>query len=140
MLQALANIPVLGWYAASIADVVGFSGQWTSLSGSVMGFGGGSEAIFTNVSYVQALDAVSCFKQNVQNGLIYVPTVCTPATLPRLPGGPVLFNPLDSVLIFQAQSAPLGVTAETNNLFSYPPVLDCKKLYECILSGIVRAP
>ncbi len=138
VLQALANVPVIGWYSASIADVVGLSGQWTNVSGSILGFSG-SQANFTHMQYEQALAATSCFEQNVQSGLS-IPTVCTLATLPSLPRGPVLLAPRDQFLILSAINTPLPVTAETNNLVSASPVMDCRKLYECFLSALVTAP
>jgi hypothetical protein len=115
-LWALATLPWPNedpfWVVVS-KDRMGLSGNWTIVSGSILGEGGGSHAKFEHAIFLEALGAYSCAP---------VPPIGTPVacpaekSLPPLSGVTVDFDP----------------TGETSNLTASPLSFECGA-NDCIL-------
>jgi hypothetical protein len=89
-----------GWWSVTAPDIYGLSGNWTEISGSIMGLGGGSQATFTHASLETLLGARSCLEP-------YTAASCPTGTLPAV---------IIHELVYYAAPYYSGVTAESNNL------------------------
>lgn len=89
-----------GWWSTVARDTYGLNGNWTEISGSILGFGGGSQATFHNTTMSTLLGAYSCL---------------APTTAASCPSGSL---PTEVVheLVYYAGPYYSGVTAESNNL------------------------
>jgi hypothetical protein len=111
-----------GWWSVSATDVLGLSGNWTNVSGTILGHGNSSEAVFTNAQMQTLLRAYSCIVDpQAQNG--FTPEPCTARTLFGL----------------SATISDQNDTGESNNLTNGPPTLVCES-YDCYLSYNSSAP
>jgi hypothetical protein len=110
MLTVMAFLPwEKTWYSAVLPDIYGLSGVWTEVSGSILGFGSGSEVNFTKAHIHTHLDAFTCLQ----------PYTAVSCVTPAPASGQ---NYAD--LAYYATVSFTNVTAETNNLtpdIGYPP-------------------
>lgn len=120
LLEAVAYLPWAGgWYSVSSPDTFGLAGNWTNVSGSIYGLGGGSESFFTNTQFKQLIQAYSCFVEP-SDASGYSPQACTP---------PVTKFPLTTLFDLSAAPETVDVTAETNDLNNAPANFQCGAYY-----------
>jgi hypothetical protein len=119
LLNAVAYLPWAagsgGWWSVGSPDLMGLSGKWTAVSGSILGWGNASAAFFSKGSrFGQVVHANSClevpFSTDAQGAIIPVPTACTP------------FHGIYVPLLTGLSATPTLTfpTAEQNNLISDP--------------------
>jgi len=128
LLEAVADLPWAGgWWSVGATDGLGLSGNWTNISGTILGSGNGSTASFTNTQIEQVLRAYSCFVAP-SSATGYTPQPCPP---PKTPLG----------WLFDLSATPtiVNATGESNNLTNTPVTFACKA-YDCWLSYNSSAP
>jgi hypothetical protein len=136
LLISVAYLPwVGGWWSVGAPDYMGLSGNWTNVTGSILGEGGGSTATFTNTQISQTVIANSCFvaPQDAATGG-YGPQPCSAP--PIGPYGIVLGS-----LGLHAGPAlvPNDASGESNNLNNGSVTFQCIG-YECWLSYNSASP
>jgi hypothetical protein len=111
-----------GWWSVNAPDALELSGNWTAVSGGILGSQNGSTASFTKAAIQQVLRAYSCFVAP-QGPTGYTPQPCAPPNSPWLG------------LLFDLKATPTVsyVTAESNNLMNDPVTFECED-YDCWLS------
>jgi hypothetical protein len=123
VLTTVAYIPWLGgggWWSVSAPDLFGLSGNWTQVSGTILGYGGGSSAIFSNATFQIELSAFTCFEQPLSTNGDGVPVFCPPPT-----------NTFESQFEPSATEGLVGLTAEGNNLIDSPVGFFCMSFWSC---------
>lgn len=124
LLQVMAYLTVAGgWWNIGATDTMGLAGNWTSVSGSILGRGGGSQAKFTNAQIEQVLRAYSCFSAP-QAASGYVPVSCS--------------SP--STLDISATDTTIDPTAESNNFTNGDASLLCDDPFNCVIYYDSSAP
>jgi hypothetical protein len=111
-----------GWWAVTTPDLFGLSTSWTNISGSLLGHGNGSAAIFANAQMQTLVRAYSCTLAP-QDPSGFTPEPCT---------GRALFGLSGTV-------SDQNDTAETNNLTNTSPNLVCEA-YDRYLTYNSSAP
>jgi hypothetical protein len=89
-----------GWWSIVAADTYGLSGNWTEISGSILGLGNASKASFQNATVETLVGARSCLAP-------YTAATCPSGSQPA---------ELEHELIYYAAPYYSGVTGESNNL------------------------
>jgi hypothetical protein len=122
-----------GWYSVTgVPDLLGLAGNWTNVSGTILGEGGGSEAVFAGgggspVQIQTFLRAYSCFVQP-QGATGYTPQPCPPPNFIERRFELDATDPIENV-----------VTNETNNLTNGQATFVCEP-WDCWLSYVSSAP
>jgi hypothetical protein len=129
----VAIAPVAGTFplqfrAVVAPDLLGLTGNWTQVSGTIYGLSNGSQAIFTKTQLTTMQMAASC----VTWFLSPIPRAC-PRTSPR-----TSFKD-DLSRYATAYQTYYDNTAETNNLSYGPPQFTCDGDY-CLLWYISKSP
>ena len=130
------------WYAISFKDLVGLSGQWTDVSGTILGQGNGSRAVFEhNLGVQTTMDAYTCIVRDKKRpgfttvaGITEV-SLTGPAACPS-PKKPTAADRLSEL---KAKSTHTSVTGKSNNLENNPPDFRCQP-FHCSLSYPSIAP
>lgn len=89
-----------GWWSVVAPDTYGLSGNWTDVSGSILGLGGASQAVFQNATLETLVGARSCLAP-------YTAATCPAGSAP---------TELEHELVYYAAPYYSGVTGESNNL------------------------
>jgi hypothetical protein len=123
LLQLVAYLPWANenWYSITKKDVLGLSGNWTNVNGSILGSGGNSTAVFSaNTNILQTIAAYSCVDFSAATGYM-----AEPCAAPKTP----------ILRLFELSASPTfsPYTGEQNNLVSGPPKFTCRP-YDCVLS------
>jgi hypothetical protein len=122
-----------GWWAISAADGLGLSGNWTEVSGSLLGSGNGSGASFTKTQIYQVLRAYSCVVAP-QDATGFTPQPCSP------PAGPFDIALLSHIELSATPTIVSGFqTQESNNLTNGPVTFVCEA-FDCWLSYNSSSP
>ena len=128
-LQLIADLPwVGGVLTVSDNDTIGLSGNWTNVSGGILGSGGGSQAEFTNIKVFQILYGYSCIVAPPEVDVTIGWQACPPP-----------IGELGRLFELSAQPITTNVTAETNNLLNDPATFVCHP-WDCGLWWNLRAP
>ena len=128
LLQLMAYLPWNGgWFSVSAKDEMGLNNNWTSITGSILGEGGNSQANFTNVSIDQVINTYSCILAP-QDATGYFAEPCPNPT-----------NPFQYNWVLAGASGMSDVSGETNNLNNTNPALTCS-FYQCRLEWVSTAP
>jgi hypothetical protein len=110
------------WWSVSYPDLFGLSSNWTSVSGTIFGSGGGSTAIFSDVSVQTTIQAYSCVvglpyptgtTSATPGGLSFSPEACSGSHQPLNPGSYNKFALSRFATVYYSQ---YGFTGENNNL------------------------
>jgi hypothetical protein len=118
-----------GWWAVSAPDLMGLAGNWTNVSGTILGSGGGNKAVFTGSQFQNVLRAYSCYTSPT-SATGYTPTACP---------NPSPTNFFARLFELTASPADYYPTGETNNLTSQPVTISCGD-YDCWMSYNSTAP
>jgi hypothetical protein len=121
--------PGTGWWAISAPDSMGLAGNWTNVSGTILGSGGGNEAIFTKTQAQNMLRAYSCYTSPT-SATGYVPTACP---------NPSPLNFFARYFELTASPANYYPTGESSNLAGGPITISCGD-YDCWMSYNSSAP
>jgi hypothetical protein len=105
------------WYGITspLGDALGLSGNWTDVSGTILGQGGGSKAVFQNVYLFTGLQAYSCNTVPITY-LTGSPPACPK---PAQPTASDLLSDLNGI------ATVTSFTGETNNLNNEPFYFGC---------------
>jgi hypothetical protein len=128
------------WYALTspIGDALGLSGNWFDTSGTILGRGRGSTAVFTGPIVLTALNAYTCIRHGSSPD-----TVAGVAETSLTGPTPCHENPdqplVDFLSSFNGVATVTGVTAETNNMTNGPVNFSCVPFY-CTLAYRSSAP
>ena len=115
--------PGSGWWAISAPDTMGLAGNWFNVGGTILGSGGGNEAIFTGSQFQQEVRAYSCYSSPT-SATGYAPTACP---------NPSPYNFFAHYFELTASPASYDPTGESNNLTNDPVTISCGD-YDCWMS------
>jgi hypothetical protein len=117
-----------GWWSIGTKDAMGLSGNWTNVSGTILGSGGSSSATFTKTGIDQVLRAYSCFLAP-SDATGFAPQPCPPP------------NPawLGFLIDLSGTPAISSVTGESNNLTNGPVTFTCQD-FDCWLEYKSQSP
>jgi hypothetical protein len=112
-----------GWWSISAPDSMGLAGNWTNVSGTMLGAGGASQAIFTGTQMQNVVRGYSCYTAP-QSSTGYTPQACTP---------PPVYSILGRGFDLTASPASYYPTGESSNFTNGPVTFTCAA-YDCWLS------
>ncbi|MFY9855753.1 MAG: hypothetical protein WAK26_17930, partial [Terracidiphilus sp.] len=115
--------PGSGWWSVSAPDSMGLAGNWFNVGGSILGSGGGVEAIFTGSQFQTEVQAYSCYASPT-SATGYSPTACA---------NPAPWNTFAHMFELTASPASYSATGESNNLTNDPVTISCGD-YDCWMS------
>jgi len=117
-----------GWWSIGTKDAMGLSGNWTNVSGTILGSGGSSSATFTKTGIDQVLRAYSCFLAP-SDATGFAPQPCPPP------------NPAWLGFLTDLSGTPAisSVTGESNNLTNGPVTFTCQD-FDCWLEYKSQSP
>jgi len=123
--------PAQDWWMASGPDLMGLAGNWTNVSGGIVGMSNGSQAVFTNTSVETTVQAYTCYAPVTPEGATpgapgEGPGACAPPASPPNESSPWL-------KLTAADRWQISPTDETNNLTIQPATLSCG-YYDCSLT------
>jgi hypothetical protein len=107
--------PGSGWWSVSAPDSMGLAGKWTNVSGTMLGPGGGAEAVFTKTQIKNVLRAYDCYKSPASK------SKTTPVACP----GPPAWDREGRAFDLTATPANYFPTGESNNLTNGPVKFTC---------------
>jgi hypothetical protein len=102
---------------------MGLAGNWLNVGGTILGSGGGNEAIFTGSQFQQVVRAYSCYTSPT-SATGYAPTACP---------NPAPWNTFARAFELTASPASYDPTGESSNLTNDPVTISCGD-YDCWMS------
>ena len=114
-------------------DLMGLAGQWTNISGGLIGKGGGSKAVFSNTSVTNTMQAFTYTAPATLDSFSITPQACSDPD-PGITSGFLVWP-----YLLLAEAINSDPTGESNNLTNGPATLTCSPAY-CQISFVSTAP